>query len=366
MSTHAPGDRRPSTACAGSGRSPAEDQVGDAGRHRSPRTATAVRRCTTTREVDDQQRRPRRSSRTAPAAGVATASPSGQRRRNQSSPQQTSPISGVDADQPVVRQRDGHLRARATGRPRRRTAPRPRAIRKARVSTSQSRVVRRGPRPHGRPASASAPGSSQGCSGTASAGHARHARQPTGDTDQLPKSRPAVDQGRRGIDRWPQRTAGRRRQARPHDHRGAPHQAVRRPHPAVDDVSFQLRAGHRHRLPRPQRRRQVHHHADDLRAHPADRRHAPPSPGARTGELPNPGRQVGVLLDASAQHAGRTGREVLTLSAHTMGVDRRGSTRSSSWSGWTRRPRSAGSGRTRWACASGSAWRTRCSATPGC
>ncbi len=38
--------------------------------------------------------------------------------------------------------------------------------------------------------------------------------------------------------------------------------------------------------------------------------------------LPNPGRHVGVLLDASAQHAGRTGREVLTLSAVVMGVDR--------------------------------------------
>ena len=39
--------------------------------------------------------------------------------------------------------------------------------------------------------------------------------------------------------------------------------------------------------------------------------------------LPNPGREVGVLLDASAQHAGRTGREVLRLSADLMGVDRR-------------------------------------------
>src|SRR5687768_12768304 len=29
--------------------------------------------------------------------------------------------------------------------------------------------------------------------------------------------------------------------------------------------------------------------------------------------LVNPGRQVGVLLDASAQHPGRTGREVLAL-----------------------------------------------------
>ncbi|MEO7753166.1 MAG: ATP-binding cassette domain-containing protein [Terracoccus sp.] len=38
--------------------------------------------------------------------------------------------------------------------------------------------------------------------------------------------------------------------------------------------------------------------------------------------LPNPGRHVGVLLDASAQHAGRTGREVLTLGAILMGVDR--------------------------------------------
>lgn len=38
--------------------------------------------------------------------------------------------------------------------------------------------------------------------------------------------------------------------------------------------------------------------------------------------LRNPGRHVGVLLDASAQHAGRTGREVLTLGAVTMGLPR--------------------------------------------
>lgn len=37
-------------------------------------------------------------------------------------------------------------------------------------------------------------------------------------------------------------------------------------------------------------------------------------------EIPNPGRHVGVLLDASAQHAGRTGREVLLLSSRTMGL----------------------------------------------
>jgi ABC-2 type transport system ATP-binding protein len=38
--------------------------------------------------------------------------------------------------------------------------------------------------------------------------------------------------------------------------------------------------------------------------------------------LDNPGRRVGVLLDASAQHQGRTGREVLTVSAQILGVPR--------------------------------------------
>ena len=39
-------------------------------------------------------------------------------------------------------------------------------------------------------------------------------------------------------------------------------------------------------------------------------------------ELPNPGLEVGVLLDASAQHAGRTGREILGIAARTMGLPR--------------------------------------------
>jgi ABC-2 type transport system ATP-binding protein len=42
--------------------------------------------------------------------------------------------------------------------------------------------------------------------------------------------------------------------------------------------------------------------------------------GRRFAELPNPGREVGVLLDASAQHAGRTGREILTIAQRTMGM----------------------------------------------
>ena len=42
--------------------------------------------------------------------------------------------------------------------------------------------------------------------------------------------------------------------------------------------------------------------------------------GRRFADLPNPGREVGVLLDASAQHAGRTGREILTIAQKTMGL----------------------------------------------
>jgi ABC-2 type transport system ATP-binding protein len=52
----------------------------------------------------------------------------------------------------------------------------------------------------------------------------------------------------------------------------------------------------------------------------------PPTAGSVTigghayRDIPNPGLHVGVLLDASAQHAGRTGREVLTVAAQTMGL----------------------------------------------
>jgi ABC-2 type transport system ATP-binding protein len=42
--------------------------------------------------------------------------------------------------------------------------------------------------------------------------------------------------------------------------------------------------------------------------------------GRHYSDLPNPGREVGVLLDASAQHAGRTGREILMIAQRTMRV----------------------------------------------
>ena len=54
----------------------------------------------------------------------------------------------------------------------------------------------------------------------------------------------------------------------------------------------------------------------------------PPTSGSSTvngvpyRDLPNPGREVGVLLDASAQHSGRTGREVLNLAATVLDVPR--------------------------------------------
>jgi len=53
----------------------------------------------------------------------------------------------------------------------------------------------------------------------------------------------------------------------------------------------------------------------------------PPTAGHATvlgvpyAQIPNPGRRVGVLLDASAQHTGRTGAEVLRLGALLMGLD---------------------------------------------
>jgi ABC-2 type transport system ATP-binding protein len=54
----------------------------------------------------------------------------------------------------------------------------------------------------------------------------------------------------------------------------------------------------------------------------------PPSAGATSIDglhythLPNPGRTVGLMLDAAAQHPGRTGRETLQLTASLLGVER--------------------------------------------
>ena len=104
-----------------------------------------------------------------------------------------------------------------------------------------------------------------------------------------------------------------------HDQRRVTHQALRPVHGRRPRV-LHGRHRSRHRLPRPQRRRQVDHHARSWSASPG-----PPSgrvtvSGRDYRDLPNPGLEVGVLLDASAQHAGRTGREILTIAQQTMGL----------------------------------------------
>src|SRR3954465_6869754 len=42
--------------------------------------------------------------------------------------------------------------------------------------------------------------------------------------------------------------------------------------------------------------------------------------GRTFSDLPSPGREVGVMLDASAQHAGRTGRAILAIAQQMMGM----------------------------------------------
>ena len=57
-----------------------------------------------------------------------------------------------------------------------------------------------------------------------------------------------------------------------------------------------------------------------VRADAAHRRQRHGARHVRTATSPTPGLHVGVLLDASAQHAARTGREVLALGALLMGL----------------------------------------------
>ncbi|MEU5780422.1 ABC transporter ATP-binding protein [Micromonospora lupini] len=94
------------------------------------------------------------------------------------------------------------------------------------------------------------------------------------------------------------------------------------PHPAVDDVSFQCEPGTVTGFlgPNGAGKSTTMRMICGLTAPTAGRATVAGHPYR---DLPNPGREVGVLLDASAQHAGRTGREALTLSAYTMGLNRR-------------------------------------------
>ena len=90
-------------------------------------------------------------------------------------------------------------------------------------------------------------------------------------------------------------------------------------HLAVDDVSFQCRAGQVTGFlgPNGAGKTTTMRVLVGLAAATSGRALVD---GTSYRDLPNPGRRVGVLLDASAQHSGRTGREVLVLAAKTMGV----------------------------------------------
>src|SRR5881397_1683665 len=88
---------------------------------------------------------------------------------------------------------------------------------------------------------------------------------------------------------------------------------------AVDDVSFACRPGRVTGFLGPNGAGKSTTMRIMVGLTPATRGHVTIG-GHRYADIPNPGRHVGVLLDASAQHAGRTGREVLALSALTMGL----------------------------------------------
>ncbi|WP_311197786.1 ATP-binding cassette domain-containing protein [Ornithinimicrobium sp. INDO-MA30-4] len=75
-------------------------------------------------------------------------------------------------------------------------------------------------------------------------------------------------------------------------------------------------------------------------------------------ELVNPGRHVGVLLDASAQHNGRTGREVLMISAKTMGLPAKRVDHMMDVVGLTQKEGKRRLGNYSWVCASALVWPT--------
>ncbi|MGI8612842.1 MAG: ABC transporter ATP-binding protein [Nocardioidaceae bacterium] len=90
-------------------------------------------------------------------------------------------------------------------------------------------------------------------------------------------------------------------------------------HTAVDDVSFTVQPGSVTGFLGPNGAGKSTTMRMLVGLTPATRGHATVL-GVPYAQLPNPGRHVGVLLDASAQHAGRTGREVLKLGAMVMGL----------------------------------------------
>ena len=118
------------------------------------------------------------------------------------------------------------------------------------------------------------------------------------------------------------RAGARRKRGRAHDHRRRSHQEIPRHFTAVDDVSFTARPGRVTGFLGPNGAGK----STTMRIMVGLTRATSGTvtiSGRHYVDLPNPGLEVGVLLDASAQHAGRTGREILTIAQQYMGLPRR-------------------------------------------
>ena len=89
---------------------------------------------------------------------------------------------------------------------------------------------------------------------------------------------------------------------------------------AVDDLTLHRAARRRDRLPRAERRRQVHDDAADPRPRPAQLGRRRWSTAATTKRSPAPLHEVGALLDAKDVHGGRTARSHLLALAQTNGI----------------------------------------------
>ncbi|GAA1829314.1 hypothetical protein GCM10009682_55280 [Luedemannella flava] len=85
--------------------------------------------------------------------------------------------------------------------------------------------------------------------------------------------------------------------------------------------------------------------------------------GAPYRTLARPLRHLGALLDAGAEYAARSGRNHLLWQAHSQGIPAKRVDELLGLVGLGSAARASASGRTRWACASGSASPGRCSAT---
>ena len=75
-----------------------------------------------------------------------------------------------------------------------------------------------------------------------------------------------------------------------------------------------------HRIPRPERFREIHHHADDRRARSSPPPGGSPSTAVTTGSAAAPMAELGVLLEAKAVHTGRSARNHLLALAQTNGI----------------------------------------------